>query len=350
MAVFLLSVAVSCFITFIAVAIYVLSSFGNGMIFHMGWQVCARLSGGSVCNGEISTATIMITIAAFFLLPIQLYMLLDMVDWKLGINLSFTQQIGVFLGMYVSFTVHSDWLARGLGMSMMVVAVQKTFSEIKSAKAGEAKAAIQRFEFSRGMDYLLVWIVGISSGFFGGLYAAGGPPLMWFVATTNLDKNVCRGTVAFLYLIENFGRMFFIYIFSPNDAVLVMPWFNIFALCVALACTSFCALYVGTVTASRVDQQCFRYLILAMLGVGSVLLITTGYTAVESLYIFLCTMVVYFMLFLYYVYSTKTGNETTDDPDIILNNIELIVTAPDKRGSIGSIKYTAVECDDIDDD
>ena len=147
--------------------------------------------------------------------------------------------------MYVSFSVHSVWLARSLGLSMMIVAIQKSFSEIKSVRAGDSKIIVQKYEFLSVIDYLLVWTVGISSGFFGGLYAAGGPPLMWFIATTNLEKNVCRGTVAFLYLIENFGRILFIFIYSPNDEILMMSWSNIFLLCIAFSITSFSALYVG---------------------------------------------------------------------------------------------------------
>lgn len=341
MAGLLVSLAASCFITFIAVTTYAISSFGNGMIFHMGWQLCSRIGAGSVCSGEISTANVLITVAAFFVLPVQLYLLFHLVDWKLGLNLSFTQQIGVFIGMYISFVVHSDWVARGLGISMLAVAIQKTLSEINTIRTGSIQPPIVIYEFKEWKDYILVWIVGISSGFFGGLYASGGPPLMWFVATVNLEKNMCRGTIAFLYLIENFGRIVFIVLYSPDNEILAMRLPSLLLLITAYAVTSMIALAVGSAAVAAVDQQCFRYLILAMLGFGSVLLTTTGYSTTGSLYIVLIAALIYCMLYIYYLSQTSAsgrGSVSGRVVGIADSSFELIVGNLSKKIPFSSNK------------
>lgn len=332
-----------------AILIYVVSSFGNGMVFHMGWQLCSRLSDGSVCNGVIATASIQITIAAFLLLPIQLRMMIDKVDWKLGIHLSVTQQIGVFVGMYISFVVQSPWLARGLGVSMLVVAIQKIYVEIKHVNDGTNLEAIQKYEFNGNSDYITVWMVGLSSGFFGGLYAAGGPPLMWFVATTNLDKNVCRGTVSFLYLVENCGRILFILLFSPSDEILLLPLPAFLLMCAVLTVTSLGALVTGNAVAARVNQQCFRYLILAMLGFGSMMLTTTNFDARLSVYIVPIFMFICCVLFGFYICQDNTAvgrpSSGSDDetPCEISTGVELTSTSKPTSGSlIESIKYDLI--------
>lgn len=301
---FLIFLVVVCSINLAAVLIYAISSFGNGMVFHIGWQLCARISAAELCSGSIGSAGVQITIAAIFLLPIQLYMLIDHVDWKLGINLSITQQVGVFIGMYLSFSIHSEWVARGLGLSMLVVAFQKTFAEIQSLEAGRiGMSVINKYELYGLKNYLLVWFVGITSGFFGGLYASGGPPLMWFVATINLEKNVCRGTVSFLYLVENAGRLIYLVIFAPrDDDVLNLSKERLIALCIALTATSITSLAAGNLLSSRIDQQCFRYLILALLGVGSTLLATTGSSRIQTIVLIFGSILIYsFLSIIYYL-------------------------------------------------
>lgn len=274
--------AVITIINLFAITIYSISSFGNGLLYHMGWQVCERTSSEEVaqlCTGDIATANIHITVAAFLLLPVQLWLLFDHVDWKLGIHLSITQQLGVFSGMWLVFYIHSDWVARFLGFTMLATAVQKGFVELKLARRPDSEddaPVVTRYEFSSWNDYIAVWFIGLTSGLFGGLYAAGGPPLMYFVTHINLEKNTCRGTVAFLYLIENIGRVVFIFLIRQDPSASFHDPIFLYTIC-ALTGSSLLGLGIGQCVSDQIDQKCFRYMILAVLSFGSALLGTTGF-------------------------------------------------------------------------
>jgi uncharacterized membrane protein YfcA len=299
-------------INLIAITIYSISSIGNGLLYHMGWQVCERASSGELallCNGDIATANIHITVAAFLLLPVQLWLLYSHVDWKLGVHLSVTQQLGVFSGMWLVFYIHSDWVARFLGFTMFATAVQKSFAELRLSRrsdSDEEAAAMTRYEFNTWNDYLIVWFVGLSSGLFGGLYAAGGPPLMYFVTQINLEKNTCRGTVAFLYLVENLGRIVFIFFLRHDSAVsLTNPTF-LYTIG-ALTGSSLLGLGIGNCVSDQIDQKCFRYMILAVLSLGSILLGTTGFGLETSVWIVTCFGI---LILCYYVSTYEVPHQS----------------------------------------
>lgn len=367
-------------INFIAILVYSISSFGNGLIFHMGWQICSRLSGGHVCNGLISTTNILVTLAALLVLPLQLYILRAHVDWSLACHLSITQQIGVFIGMYVAFSIHSDWIARGLGVSMFLVAIQKMMSEIRLLKLNENEVATSRYQWKNSQNYALVWVVGLSSGLFGGLYAAGGPPLMYFVASINLDKNVCRGTVAFLYLVENFARIIYILFMVPDEKALGIPVSVLFISAAVLTITSLIGLLVGNLVSEQINQRCFRYLILVVLGLGSVLLTTTGCSATYGVLVIVVSTFAYTFCGAYFIYqlnllrrqTDKATNSiieeaaiVTDGDDIYSGQIEMNSMLPDfesthaissminrdkNHDSFASINYTSIETSCMDEE
>lgn len=292
-------------INFFAITIYSISSFGNGLIYHMGWQVCERISTDDVaqyCTGEIATANIHITVAAFLLLPVQLWLLFDYVDWKLGIHLSMAQQLGVFCGMWLVFYIHSDWVARFLGLTMLSTAIQKGFAELKLSRRTtdieEDDAPVTTlYEFISWDSYVTVWCVGLTSGLFGGLYAAGGPPLMYFVTHINLEKNACRATVAFLYLIENMGRIVFIFFIQQDASANFHSPLFLYTVC-ALTGSSLLGLSIGNCVSGQINQKCFRYMILAVLTLGSILLGTTGFSIETSMWIIVTVSII---ILCYYV-------------------------------------------------
>ena len=337
-------IATICSINMLSIFIYSISSFGNGMLFHIGWQFCARLSNMEVCSGTIATASILITIAAFVLLPIQMAMLFDHIDWKLGMHLSVCQQVGVFIGMYVSFTMHSDWLARGLGISMLIIAIQKAIAEINTIDTGVNPESVYRYDFKGIRNYMAVWGVGLSSGFFGGLYAAGGPPLMWFVATTNLEKDVCRGTVSFLYLVENIGRIVFLIISMPQDEILNLGWPYFLAVLAGLTATSMTGLMTGSSMVGRINQQNFRYIVLFMLGFGSLLLSSTGCSDFETLVIISVSAVLYALIYFYYLWRIK-GRGTVN---VISPIFELVSHSTDSSRVYSYKQYVVVNTSDVD--
>lgn len=157
-------------INFFAMSLFAISGFGNGLMYHFGWQICYRLD-NMVCNGNVATAVIHVSYAAFFTFPFQVFYLWNCVDWKLGMYLSFFQQIGVIVGMYVIFNFTSTLFARLLGLIMLVGALQRLASEMKSRQNKATPAVtIKFYPFDNLQDYLFVCYIGLTSGLLGGMY------------------------------------------------------------------------------------------------------------------------------------------------------------------------------------
>jgi uncharacterized membrane protein YfcA len=292
-------------INFVAVGIYAISSFGNGLLYHMGWQTCSRFY--SSCTGDVSIAVEHVSIAAFFIFPIQIYNFRKHIDWKLAFNIAATQQLGLFSGIYIVTEFHSSWIARCLGILMCIVALQKAVSEFSSVK-DENTPPLQKYIFSDWQSYVFVWVIGLSSGLFGGMYASGGPPLMYFVSVTNLDKNVCRGTMAVDYLIENIGRLLYIITYSDKQHFYTLD-IQFITIIITLTMTSLFAMLTGNRIALYVNQKTFRYIILCLLAIGSILLATTDCTLSTTLIISFCGIFLYTFLFIYLTKLEKVKSQ-----------------------------------------
>lgn len=276
-------------INIFAVFSFAISSFGNGILYHVGWQLCSRYS--DICDGTVSTAVEHVTYAAILLFPMQIMNLRQYIDWKLAFNLCMTQQIGLFSGMYVIYSFHSIWIGRGLGILMLTITFYKINEELKVLNVENGLVSM-KYAFDSPKDYHFVWMIGITSGLFGGMYATGGPPLMYFVSASALDRNVCRGTVAFLYLIENIGRLFYIFVVARHNRVesdnhdSKVMYLSI--LCLTI--TSLMGLFLGNIIFQYINQKHFRYIIILLLTFGSVLLTTTGFNIIYSLIVFVCIL------------------------------------------------------------
>lgn len=136
----------------------------------------------------------------------------------------------------------------------------------------------------------LVWIIGVSSGVFGGLFATGGPPLMWFVASSQLDSNETRATVAFLYTCENVGRILYIIFFQSRYRV--FTW-HFLEMSIATNMATIISLLIGKYLADKISQATFRRLVLFCLAVGSVFILTTGCSLQVAIGITVIAAVVY---------------------------------------------------------
>ena len=242
------------------------------------------MSGGAI-DGEISSATLHITLTTIISYPLQFSLLYTHTDWKLGLNISLAQQVGNCVGIYLVTSYDSDWLPRALGLLMSVVVVQRAVIEAKSnamfanvTAAIESQHAITEYTFNSWESYMIVYATGLVSGVFGGMFGAGGPPLVYFTSAINLDKDVTRATLMLIFVLQNFGRVAFMYIVTPSDAEEEFAFHkeNFWILFGVLNGAAWIALIFGNIAVKYINQKCFRYLNLSVLTLGSVLFLTEG--------------------------------------------------------------------------
>ena len=187
--------------------VWAISSFGNGIVYHLGWALCKFFDNGDVCEGNLSVAVIHITLAAIVLMPSQLFILRTSVNWPLALHLTCSQQLGLYVGMYMLFLIDSVWLGRTLGLLFFLVAlhlaitesttISKALPPISSHPSSEEE---HRYEVDTWERRGLVWLTGLSSGLFSGMFATGGPPLMLFVAYQKIQSRECRATISFCWI------------------------------------------------------------------------------------------------------------------------------------------------------
>lgn len=326
--------------------IFSLSSFGQGIAFMIGWQVCYAFS-PVACDGTIDVAVVVLTFAGVFMLPYQFYALWRHVNWPLAWVLTSTQLIGVIVGSLVLFTINSPWIARILGMLLFLVSIEKLIIEIDCyyeenikcdaiSDVGSVRTRGQSFEQSFydieceqsdavGQETVtvqskyvvdtkgrisLVCFIGFLSGVMNGLFGSGGPPLMWFVAYADMAKDECRGTIAFVFTVAQVFRVIVVFlqtevpIYNADYAVLF----------VLLSITSVGTLYFGNKLAAKVNQQTFRRLIILLLVFGSLMLTAFATNPGIKLGVALVGMFILMLISVgRFKWITRSGSVSTED-------------------------------------
>lgn len=289
----------------ISVLLYAVTSFGNAILFHIGWHCCSLLTSGHICQiDNLPLTVVYITFAGVVLFPGQLFKLRKWINWPLAIHIALGQQIGLVFGIYVLFNFQSIWISRVLGITFFIVAAQKACTHSDSLPAPIASvsdehpesddpaSAISATQASyvpysvAGTNLALVYLVGISSGVFGGMLGTGGPPLVWFASYAKLNSVECRSTFALGYMCETISRL--IYIFFVQTSLKGLASLSSLYIFLVLSVTSLLGLQVGNMLALRmVHQATFQAMLIVLLAGGSVLIGTQGmdgsYTLVVSL-------------------------------------------------------------------
>jgi uncharacterized membrane protein YfcA len=143
--------------------LYAISSFGNAILFHLAWQMCASGSATKVCSGEVSEAVLYLTVSMLLMPPQQIYSLWAQINWPLALHLTMTHLVGGFIGSVLLFTVTSVWVVRVLGIIFLLVAVQsmvkeshlmslETYSKMQQNGKEVDPAAITQPDANRGIE------------------------------------------------------------------------------------------------------------------------------------------------------------------------------------------------------
>lgn len=136
---------------------------------------------------------------------------------------------------------------------------------------------------------------------FSGMYGTAGPPMIIFFATVNIEKDITRGTVSFCDNVINFFRISsFVYNFLTNGGESASEYGDLsvkqlLVLWAAVTCGAMLGLTLGNYISSYVNQFVFKYMVLFILGIGSVLLASVGMDS-ENLMIVAVSAVVVFVV------------------------------------------------------
>lgn len=323
----------------VSVICYAITSFGNGVLYQLGWHICYLID-SNVCDGSLDSVLIHVTLAHIFTFPAQIYLFRDRINWTLAILLTISQQFGLYFGLWLLFTYQSIWFFRGLAILFFLTAIDMIYKEliitintvdksrnrnlmkIKGNNENDIdninKVQIEMIETNNiyggndivelgigGKDnneekedikiephkfyvidtsskLMITLMAGLSSGISSGIFSVGGPSLMWFIAFVNLDSIECRATLAVCFFLENIGRL--VYIFFFQDAVAV--WNEQFVIIfIVLTSSSLISLYIGNYLAYFVDQTTFRRILIFLLTSGSLLMAVNGLDAIQTLII-----------------------------------------------------------------
>ncbi|MEW6410754.1 MAG: sulfite exporter TauE/SafE family protein [Nitrospirota bacterium] len=105
-----------------------------------------------------------------------------------------TYMIGIVLGTYVLVSFKSSLLKTLLGLFIAGYALKILFWDKEVKEVKELK------------NYVGV-IAGLLSGITGGLFGAGGPPVVVYLARKLRDKNALRATLVFLFFLMDIWRV-----------------------------------------------------------------------------------------------------------------------------------------------
>ena len=286
----------------VGVIVYALSSFGNAIFFHVLYHACSVAS-PDLCNGGLPLVVAYITFGSIVLFPMQIVILYKHINWKLAFYLTISQQLSQYIGMYLLLTFDSIWFQRILGYFFYIVAVEMLYSNVKKRYitiegAVSSDCITERYQIDSYKKMTLVFTTGFLSGLFSGLFATGGPPLIIFVAVSQLNSLECRATFAICFAIQNIGRII-VYLFYQSSVDVYTHDFIV--VIVAVVAGASVSLLAGNYFAQFINQDKFIQVLCAVLAISSILLITSGYDNISAITIALL-LVAMFLSIGYFAY------------------------------------------------
>jgi len=113
----------------VSVICYAITSFGNGVLYQLGWHICYLIN-SNVCDGSLDSVLIHVTLAHVFTFPMQIYLFRERINWTLALLLTISQQFGLYFGLWLVFTYKSIWFFRGLAILFFLTAIDMIYKEL----------------------------------------------------------------------------------------------------------------------------------------------------------------------------------------------------------------------------
>lgn len=152
-----------------------------------------------------------------------------------------------------------------------------------------------------------------------GLYGTAGPPMIIFFSSAHLHKDVTRGTACFCDNVINLCRIFAFsinYMFSESDVnntFGTMSMGELLALFLAVTVGATGGLALGNSVSRYINQFAFKYIVLFILGVGSVLLSSVGLHSHDAFIVVVIEVVLFVssVLAVFWCLRKRTLHENT---------------------------------------
>lgn len=163
--------------------------------------------------------------------------------------------VGLVLGLLIFVTISTAWLTTGLGVLVVAIAVIELWRSVSGAHAE-----------ARPLGSLQFTGVMVGAGIMQGAAASGGPMLVYALGRLGLPKQTFRASLAVVWLVLNVVLVASYVATGRLDAgtarytALLVP-----VVLVALA--------LGNWLHHRLDEDAFRKVVLALLGVAGVALV-----------------------------------------------------------------------------
>lgn len=244
-----------------------MTGFGTNIIFQLGWYMLSFIG---LSSGSLKHSTLLLTLAGLPACIIQTFILRRHVNVSLTFLIGFFRCSFEFLGVAILANAENTHLQRVLGLILLGVFVWRTVLEQGINRGAPEKP----FRVSDQQNCLVASSAAIFSGILGGMFGAGGPPMMVFVLIVNIDKDEWRGTTYAYTIGAELVRVsaFMSFRGAPQLQAASGLWLQV--ACILLG--GVFGLYIGNVVSAHVSQEIFRHSLLIILFGGSLTLATSG--------------------------------------------------------------------------
>lgn len=290
------SLVALCVVNTIAIVFLGATGFGNAIVFHVFYYGCKMMDSifeTDFCPGDLIFSVYCITIVIFGIFPCQLYYLGSSMKegGLLNLCLILPQQFGVVMGQWLLFNVDAILLGRLLGGFFYLVGLQMLWNEIATYLSETSDTTIPQqvtdkqpssFRLDSIAKVFIVLFVGLSSGVFSGLFATGGPPLIWFYSYAQLEPSEIRSATAIIYLAEAICRILYMTLYQKVAFSVGGGKGAVYLLVGSLIGVSVVAYIGGNQIAGYINKQTSRKIMLALLIYGSVVIFVEGMKPMEA--------------------------------------------------------------------
>lgn len=160
--------------------------------------------------------------------------------------------VGTALGFAASGWVDGDWLRRGFGAFVLGVVIAE-FRKLRTAGSVDGPTSV---------SHPWVWVAGVIQG----LYASGGPALVYALARQRLDKGTLRATLCAVWVVLNSALSIG---FAMRGDLGAQEWTLVLALVPSLVCATLAGVWLH----DRLDERQFRVAVTWMLLIAAIVLI-----------------------------------------------------------------------------
>ena len=202
----------------------------------------------------VKSANVLVSLAG---MPAAIYMLVPLfreIRWGILVRILVGVALGIPAGVWILVKVDERILTIGLGFFILLYVLYD---------------ALIRTRHGKKVPLLLGYGAGFLGGAFGGAITAGGPPVVAFLSSLDLDKRAAKATILAYITTASLYKLFFLVYFDfitgkilRYTAILLVP--------------SFIGMFIGIHLFNKLSSETFRKAVLGILFGAAVVIIVKG--------------------------------------------------------------------------